>query len=456
MMNRRLDLTEGSIGKSLIKLALPIMGTSFIQMAYNIIDMMWVGKDGSDSVAAVGTAGFYPWLAMAFIMISKAGAEIKVAQSIGNKNVKLTKEYIKAAIELNIIIGLIYTLVMLLFNKQLIGIFNLGDDTIIRNAREYLIIVSIPMIFYFLNNVFTSIFNGLGDSKTPFMINTLGLVCNIVLDPIFIFGIGPINKMGVKGAGLATALSDGIVTLAFLAIILKTKNKFFKVKLFRNMKLDYYNVLYKLGLPVALQEGLFTIFSMAIGIIIARFGADAIAAQKVGSQIESISWTTAEGLAVALSTFVGQNYGARKHDRITKGSRFAIMTALIWGGFTSITLILLCNPIFALFINEQQAILKGADYLRILGFSQLFMCIEITMGGIFKGIGRTKIPSYISIIFTGARIPMALILSNDRILGVNGIWWSISVSSILKGISILSIFIILHRAKKFYMLEKPA
>jgi len=393
---------------------------------------------------------------MAFIMISKAGAEIKVAQSIGNKNVKLTKEYIKAAIELNIIIGLIYTLVMLLFNKQLIGIFNLGDDTIIRNAREYLIIVSIPMIFYFLNNVFTSIFNGLGDSKTPFMINTLGLVCNIVLDPIFIFGIGPINKMGVKGAGLATALSDGIVTLAFLAIILKTKNKFFKVKLFRNMKLDYYNVLYKLGLPVALQEGLFTIFSMAIGIIIARFGADAIAAQKVGSQIESISWTTAEGLAVALSTFVGQNYGARKHDRITKGSRFAIMTALIWGGFTSITLILLCNPIFALFINEQQAILKGADYLRILGFSQLFMCIEITMGGIFKGIGRTKIPSYISIIFTGARIPMALILSNDRILGVNGIWWSISVSSILKGISILSIFIILHRAKKFYMLEKPA
>ena len=336
-MNRRLDLTEGSIGKSLIKLALPIMGTSFIQMAYNIIDMMWVGKDGSDSVAAVGTAGFYPWLAMAFIMISKAGAEIKVAQSIGNKNVKLTKEYIKAAIELNIIIGLIYTLVMLLFNKQLIGIFNLGDDTIIRNAREYLIIVSIPMIFYFLNNVFTSIFNGLGDSKTPFMINTLGLVCNIVLDPIFIFGIGPINKMGVKGAGLATALSDGIVTLAFLAIILKTKNKFFKVKLFRNMKLDYYNVLYKLGLPVALQEGLFTIFSMAIGIIIARFGADAIAAQKVGSQIESISWTTAEGLAVALSTFVGQNYGARKHDRITKGSRFAIMTALIWGGFTSIT-----------------------------------------------------------------------------------------------------------------------
>jgi len=123
-MNRRLDLTEGSIGKSLIKLALPIMGTSFIQMAYNIIDMMWVGKDGSDSVAAVGTAGFYPWLAMAFIMISKAGAEIKVAQSIGNKNVKLTKEYIKAAIELNIIIGLIYTLVMLLFNKQLIGIFN--------------------------------------------------------------------------------------------------------------------------------------------------------------------------------------------------------------------------------------------------------------------------------------------------------------------------------------------
>ena len=334
MVNKRLDLTKGHIGKSLVKLALPIMGTSFIQMAYNIIDMMWVGKDGSNSVAAVGTAAFYPWLAIAFIVISKAGGEIKVAQSVGNKDFKTAKEYIKAAIELNVILSVIYTTVMIIFNKPLIELFRLGDAGVIRSAREYLIIVSIGMVFYFINPVFTSIFNGLGNSKTPFIINTIGLLCNIVLDPVLIFGIGPFNRMGVRGAA-----------------IIKTKNEFFKVKLFKNIKTGYYKILFNLGLPVALQSGLFTLFSMVMGVLIAKFGSEAIAAQKVGSQIESISWTSAEGLAAALSTFVGQNYGARKYHRINKGSRFAIVSALVWGAFTSLVLILLCKRLFTLFIN---------------------------------------------------------------------------------------------------------
>lgn len=453
-MDKRLDLTKGSIGKSLIKLALPIMGTSLIQMAYNIIDMMWVGKDGSNSVAAVGTAGFYPWLAIAFIVISKAGGEIKVAQSVGNKDFKTAKEYIKAAIELNIFLSITYTTVMIVFNKDLIELFRLGDASVIRNAREYLVIVSMGFIFYFINPVFTSIFNGLGNSKTPFIINTVGLICNIILDPILIFGIGPFNRMGVRGAAIATALSQVIVTLIFVSIIIKSKNEFFKVKLFKNIKTKYYKILFDLGLPIALQNGLFTIFSMVMGIIIARFGSEAIAAQKVGSQIESISWTSAEGLAAALATFVGQNYGAKKYDRINKGSRFAIVSALVWGTFTSLILILLCRPLFTLFINEPDTIVKGSDYLRILGYSQLFMCLEITIDGIFKGAGRTKIPSYISIILTGSRIPMALILSSDKLLGLNGIWWSISISSILKGTIMMGVFLYLHKKDKFYLHNK--
>ena len=110
ILNDRLDLTQGRITEKLVKLSLPIMATSFIQMAYNMIDMIWVGKVGSSAVAAVGTAGFFPWLAMAFITISKVGAEVKVAQSIGNNNIENTKYYIKSAIEINIILALIYTL----------------------------------------------------------------------------------------------------------------------------------------------------------------------------------------------------------------------------------------------------------------------------------------------------------------------------------------------------------
>lgn len=449
-MDKRIDLTEGNITEKLVKLALPIMGTSLIQMAYNMIDMIWVGKEGSNAVAAVGTAGFYPWLAMAFIMISKVGGEIKVAQAIGNKDTKRAKSYIKAAIEINLILALIYSVFLLIFNRQLIYLFNLGNNDVILMSRQYLIIVAIGMVFYFINPVFTSIFNGLGNSKSPFKINTIGLMANIILDPLLIFGAGPIPALGVIGAALATVAAQIIVSICFIFMIIRNKEHLFNIKLFRNMDFKYYNVLYKLGLPVAVQSGLFTLFSMAMGVIVASFGPVAVAAQKVGSQIESISWMSADGLAVALSTFVGQNYGARKYDRINKGCKSGIITALVWGIFTTVILVVFNRQIFSIFINEPDAIQKGSDYLRILGYSQLFMCIEIIVCGIFKGIGRTYIPSIISIIFTGIRIPMAYVLSKPNFLGIDGIWWSITISSIFKGILLLSIFSVLYKLKKLY------
>ena len=145
-MDKKIDLTEGGIVEKLVKIAIPIMATSFIQIAYNLIDMMWVGKNGSNSVAAVGTAGFYPWLAMAFVMFSKIGGEVKVAQSMGEKNTKEVKSYIKSSIELNVFLSITYTLVLILFNKQLIDIFNLGDLEVITMSRQYLVILAIGMI----------------------------------------------------------------------------------------------------------------------------------------------------------------------------------------------------------------------------------------------------------------------------------------------------------------------
>ena len=187
---------------------------------------------------------------------------------------------------------------------------------------------------------------------------------------------------------------------------------------------------------------------MIMGILVASFGPVAIAAQKVGSQIESISWMSADGMAAALSTFVAQNYGAKKFDRISTGIKKGLITAIIWGILTTLILILFNKTIFSLFINEPEAILKGADYLKILGFSQVFMCIEITVCGIFKGFSKTFVPSAISIIFTGARVPLAYILSRPEHLGLNGIWWSISISSMFKGILLLGTFIVLYKYKK--------
>ena len=404
-MQKKINLTEGRIVEKLVKIAIPIMATSFIQIAYNLIDMMWVGKNGSNSVAAVGTAGFYPWLAMAFVMFSKIGGEVKVAQSMGEKNIKEVKSYIKSSIELNVFLSLTYSLILILFNKQLIDIFNLGNAEVISMSRQYLVILGLGMIFYFINPVFTSIFIGLGNSSIPFRINTIGLIANIILDPLLIFGFGPIPALGTNGAGIATISAQIVVSFVFIGYIIKNRIEYFKVRYFRKIEFKYFKILYKLGFPVAIQNALFTLISMAMGVIVASFGPVVVAVQKVGSQIESISWMSADGFASALSTFTGQNYGAYKFDRIDKGSKIGLIGAIIWGSITTVVLVFFGEIIFRAFINEQDAIIKGIDYLRILGYSQLFMCIEITITGILKGLGRTYIPSFISI---------AVIVISDR------------------------------------------
>lgn len=449
-MDSRVDLTQGKIGEKLVKLALPIMGTAFIQMAYNMIDMMWVGRVGSNAVAAVGTAGFYPWLAMAFIVISRVGGEVKVAQSIGENNTKTTKEYIKSSIEINIILAIIYTIALLIFNDELIGFFKLGDSEVISMSLQYLNIMAIGMVFYFINPVFTAIFNGSGNSKTPFRINTIGLIANIILDPVLIFGIGPFPALGVTGAAIATVTAQIVVFACFIYVILKEQEGYFRVKFFRNINIKYYKELFVLGMPIAIQSAMFTIFSMSLGVIVAAFGPIAIAAQKVGSQIEAISWMIGDGLAAALSTFAGQNYGAKNYSRINKGCKVTLIIGAILGIVNTLVLIYLGRSIFSVFIAEAEAIEKGAEYLKILGYSQLFMCIEIIITGLFKGIGRTYIPSIILTVLTGARIPLAYFLSRPDILGLSGIWWSITISSIAKGTLMLIIFLYLFRIGKLY------
>nr|WP_307990351.1 MATE family efflux transporter [uncultured Niameybacter sp.] len=449
-MEKRIDLTEGSMVGKLIKLSLPIMGTSFIQMAYNMTDMIWIGRVGSSAVAAVGTAGFYTWFAMAFIMISKIGAEIKVAQSIGEKDYEGTKHFITSAVQINVVLSILYGIAMYVFADPLIGFFKLGDANIIEMSKVYLIVMAFSMVFYFMNPVFTSIFNGLGDSKTPFILNTIGLIFNMVFDPLLILGLGPIPPMGVLGAALATAAAQVVVSLCFIIVLIRRKESYLHINLFAKPHWDSIKTLCVIGFPAAVQSGLFTLFSMVLGRIIAIFGPVSIAVQKVGSQIEAISWMTAGGLSTALGTFTGQNYGASKYDRIEKGYKVTMGLSLALGIFATVLLVGFGRPLFAIFIPEAEAIAGGEVYLRILGYSQLFMCIEITTTGLFNGLGRTYIPSIMSILLTGARIPMAYFLCRPEILGINGVWWSVTISSILKGIVIVAILIYLVKKKTLY------
>lgn len=449
-MGEKVNLTHGKISTTLTRLAIPIMGTSFVQMTYNITDMFWVGRLGSNSLAAVGTAGFFSWFAFSLILLSKVGAEVFVAQHLGRNDEEGAQNYARSAIHLNLILAAGYGLLLLLFREHLIAFFNLGDANVIEMAVGYLTIVASGILFMFINPVLTSIFNGSGNSKTPFMINLVGLGTNMILDPLFIRGFGPIPALGVYGAALATILAQLLVTGIFIFIMATSRDPFFKINIFRKPDISRIRNIIKLGFPVGIQNGLFSIIGMVIARIISVYGPGAIAAQKLGSQIESITWMTANGYSTAISAFVGQNYGAQKYERIMKGYAAGLRLMSIIGVATTLFLYFFAEQLFGIFVSEPETIAMGASYLMIIAFSQWFSTLEISNQGAFNGLGKTIYPSVVGITFNVLRIPMAYYFSRNLGLGLDGVWWAITISSVFKGVVLFAFFyfIVIRKYRK--------
>ena len=438
-----IDLTKGKIAPALIKLALPIMGAAFIQMAYNLTDMIWIGRLGGSEVAAVGSAGFFLWLAFAFIITAKIGAEVGIAQSIGKKDFKLAKRFAANSIQLAILMSVIYSFFTYYFSDFLVSIFKIDDLAVNSNAVLYLKIATLSLPFTFFNPVMSGIYNGSGDSRIPFYISLTGLIFNAILDPFLIYGLGKFPRLGVEGAAIATVLSQLFVTVQFVLIMKYKKVNIPKFSIFEKPNLKIISKIIKIGIPIGFQSGLFTIFSIILARIISKWGPMPIAVQKVGAQIEAISWTTASGLSSALSAIVGQNFGAKKWGRIWRTYYISLGITSILGIITSLILIVWGGFLFSLFIQESESLPLGINYLRILGFSQLFMMVEIMTAGGFNGLGKTMFPAVISIFTTSLRIPLAIFLSSEALLGLNGVWWSISSMSILCGIILVIGFMIL-------------
>lgn len=438
-MKTRINLLEGNILPALSALALPIMATSLIQMAYNLIDMIWIGKIGASAVASVGAAGMFMWLSNGLATLAKMGGQIKVGHALGAQKKEDAASYAQSSIQMGIVFAIGFGILSIVFADEMIGFFQLNSAQVIQDAKLYLMITCGLVIFSFMNQIFTGILTAMGNSRTSFIATGIGLVLNIVLDPLFIFGFGAIPPMGVAGAAIATVLAQLVVMLLFLHTILRDTVLFSNVHILHSYSSQHTMEIFRIGLPSAVQSMLFSGISMVIARLIAGWGDAAVAVQKVGSQIESISWMTAEGYAAALNSFVAQNHGAKNTDRIREGYRLSMIVMLSWGVFCSFVLIVFPQLIFQVFIQEAEVLPMGVDYLRILGVSQLFMCMEITTAGAFSGLGKTLPPSIVSITLTGARIPMAILLG--RWLGLNGVWWAITISSIGKGIVLLGWFL---------------
>lgn len=432
-MKHHIDLLHGKILPSLTGLALPIMATSLVQTAYNLTDMAWIGRVGSHAVAAVGAAGMYTWLSTGIVTLARMGGQVKVAHSLGEGSVEDAVQYGRGALQMTLVLALSFGALANLFAGVLIGFFGLSSQQIVQDAQNYLRITCGLILFSFLNQTMTGLFTAIGNSRTPFLANCAGLAVNMILDPIMIFGIGPFPRMEAVGAAAATVTAQMVVTVVMIVHAGKDTVLFDKICLWKRTPWTYMHVIVRLGLPSSLQSMLYSGISMVLTRLVATWGDTAIAVQRVGGQIECISWMTAEGFGSAMNAFTGQNFGARLYERVKKSYWIALAVIGGWGCMTSCLLVFGAEPLFRLFIQEAEVIPAGISYLTVIGYGQMFMCVELMTVGALQGLGKTMSCSVITIVLTAARIPIAIFLEGTA-LGLDGVWWALTVTSVTKGI----------------------
>ena len=402
------NLTEGVISRQLFNLAMPIMGTSFIQMAYSITDMAWVGRLGSEAVAAIGAVGILTWMTNSISYLNKVGSEVSVGQSIGAQNVEDARGFASHNLTIALILSLCWGFLLFVLAHPIIGFYKL-EEPIALNAVEYLRIVASAFPFIFLSAAFTGIHNAAGLSKIPFYISGTGLLLNMVLDPLFILGF----HLGTAGAAWATWISQAVVCGLFV-YQLKCRNKLF---------------------------GGFPFFGRTACTYGGHIGLMTLTA---GGQMEAIAWNTSQGFSTALSAFTAQNYAARKKERILTAYHTTLKMTSIIGVLCTLLFVFYGSEVFSLIVPEQAAYEAGGIFLRIDGYSMIFMMLEITTQGMFYGTGRTVPPAIISISCNTLRIPLAIGLAAAG-LGITGVWWAISLSSMLKGVVAFIWFSILQK-----------
>lgn len=420
------DLTQGPIGRGIFNFSVPMLIGNIFQQLYNVADSLIVGNFlGKQALAAVG-ATFpinFVFLSMAFGI--SIGISVLLSHYYGAKDFTQLKRAVDVMILFNFIIGLTLTLLGFFFAKYIFYLLKLPDE-LMHASLEYFRIFMMGTVFVLLYNGYSSVLRALGDSRTPLYFLILSTLLNVVLDFTFVWFFG----WGIKGVAYATVLSQIVTLVALLFYIRKFKD--LKIFSFRKMtfNLEILKKSLKIGLPTGFQQTFVSLGMMALMRFINGFGTDTVAGYTVASRLDSFAMMPAMNFSSALSTFVGQNIGAGRHDRVKRGYR----ATLLMSGMISVTVTLIFfifgRYLLAFFTRDPIVIGIGYQYLKIVGSCYiLFSCMFITHG-LLRGVGITLVPMFITLFSLWLfRIPMAYFLSKPSFsFGANGIWMAIPIA----------------------------
>lgn len=431
-MQKPKTFTDGSIFKALISLSIPVVFSNILQTAYQLVDTFWVGRLGADAVAAVSLS--FPIIFLMFAIgggLSIAGS-ILVAQAIGGKNTKRANHI--SAQTLLAVIGIVVPLTILgIFIAKPLMRFMGADATVLPMATSYLQISFVGLIFVFGFFVYQSLVRGVGDVKTPIYIISGTVLLNLILDPLFIFGYGPIAGSGVAGAAIATIITQAIATLIGLTMLFSGKYGIhLKINEFRPDK-KLISEMIKLGVPASIEQSMRALGLTVMTILVSTFGTSVIASYGIGTRLISFVIIPAIGLTMATSTVVAQNIGAGKLERAEKTAQLSAMIGFITLTVVGVLFFIFARAIASAFIVGSPDALNGSIlFTQIMALSYGFLGLQFALGGAFQGSGNT----FASMVLTAISIwviqfPIAYLLSMHTPLMETGIWIAFPVSNII-------------------------
>lgn len=418
------DLSYGHEGKLIFKFAVPMLLGNIFQQLYNVVDSIVVGKFvGKIALAAVGTSSPVIFLLVSFIIGITMGFTIVVSQYFGAKDMDNVKKAINTLYIFLFFTSLFVTVVGMFLVDFIFRLIDLSP-LIMPQAKTFMYIFLSGLVFLFGYNGTSAILRGLGDSKTPLYFLIGSVILNIILDLIFV----PVFHWDVAGVAVATVISQAA---AFIVQIIYL-NKYHKVVKFSFRDLKFDNSIFiksmKIGLPTGFQQTFVAAGMIALYGVVNQFGVDANAAYSVGGRIDSFAALPAMSLALALSTFVGQNLGANKPERVKAGF---LATIYISGAITlaiSILILVFNRFLMMMFTNDPVVVELGRSYLLVIGCSYILFSTMFVINGVLRGAGDTLIPMFITLFSLWViRIPVAYFLGKNPTVGIHGVWWSIPI-----------------------------
>ncbi|WP_456277918.1 MATE family efflux transporter [Bacillus sp. AK128] len=427
------DFTNGTISKQLLSFAGPIILTNLLQVSYQFIDSLWVGNLlGANALGAITISSTVIVTVLAFVIgINNATLTI-LSQQKGRDDNQGLKRYVNAFVVLLSSLSILIGSLGFLFSGQILLLLGTPAE-MVTEAKAYLQINFLGILFLIGYNFIGTVLRALGDSKTPLKFVMLAAMLNTVLDPLFI----SVFDWGMQGAAYATVLSQGVAFLIGLIYTFKQELVPFSLPILPNR--EEVLLILKLGIPSGLQMTVIFAGVTAIMTVVNSFGGAVVAGFGASQRIDSLITLPATALGTAVNSMAGQNIGAHRWDRVRSISIYGAMYNLAIMLLMAIIVFILAEPLIRLFIQEEQAVSFGADYLRIISFFYLFLGLNFILNGIVRSSGAMYQVLVLNIIsFWVLRYPLTFICSS--LFGQNGIAIGMGISFIVSSMFAFAYF----------------